>query len=303
MTVVERDSAQLLEPLRRELAALGCSPRDLRPYAAGLEFAAFRMSWNGADVVAKTPWTREIANDNDNQQDARDLLRQEAALLAFARSVGAPAPEVAFLHVDGDVDVLVTSHVPHDGSQPDADALASALVTLHSAPAPDITLVAQPGEFATVVAERLVRRAHVVEQLGATRLQLPPADELAAAIGGADGPPSVLHLDVRNDNVLTRQGRITALIDWTNALLGDPAMELARIAEYGSAPPGFFAAYEAQRAVGATRTRDLLYRLDTAVMLSVVMLSEAPNPRKAPTYVARATELAGLLRDSCPNWF
>ena len=86
------------------------------------------------------------------------------------------------------------------------------------------------------------------------------------------------------------------LIDWTNAVIGEPALELARIAEYGSAPPGFFEAYQARRPMRASGARELLYRLDAAVMLAVVFLSEAPDPEQAAPRVSRVSQLAEGLR-------
>jgi aminoglycoside phosphotransferase (APT) family kinase protein len=296
MTAVMRDAAALLEPIRQELAALGQPAANLRPFAAGLEFAAFAADLDGRPVVVKTPWTRYIANDNDPDQDARDLLRQEAALLRFARSAGVPAPEVALLHVGGAIDLLATDLLPSDWSQPSAEELAAILVRLHSAPPPADPLVAQPGALASVVAERVARRARVVEQISGVRLGLPPEPELEATIGAAEEPPSLLHLDLRKANLLTSAGRIIGLIDWTNALVGEPALELARIAEYGSAPPGFFEAYARRRPSPVAGVRELVYRLDTAVMLAVVFLSEAPDPATAVPQVARTRELAEALR-------
>jgi aminoglycoside phosphotransferase (APT) family kinase protein len=292
-----RDQTALLRLVEHELAALGGAVSEVRPFAAGLEFAVFAGSWGARRVVIKAPWTRRIANANDPDQDARDLIRQEAALLAFARSVGVPAPEVVLLHADGAVDLLVTELVPDDGSQPSAEQLAAALARLHEAPAPALRLVAQPGAFHETIAERTARRAGVVERLAGVRLGLPPAAELMALIGPVEDTPSLLHLDVREANVLTERGRITGLIDWTNSLIGDPALELARIAEYGSAPPDFLGAYARQRPVATGGARELIYRLDAAVMLAVVFLSEAPDEARARPQVARARELADTLRE------
>lgn len=295
MTMV-RDPTALLPSVVRELSALECSVTNLQPFAAGLEFAVFLASFGDRHVVIKTPWSRHIANANDPDQDARELLRQEALLLAFARSHGIPAPEVLLVHVDGAVDLLLAELIPSDRSEPSGEELAVTLAALHAAPPPALRLVAQTGAFSQTIAGRIARRSRVVEQISGTRLGLPPEDALEAAIGPANGPASLLHLDVRSANVLTRRGRIGGLIDWTNALTGDPALELARIAEYRSAPPIFFTDYARRRPTTTERAHDLIYRLDTAVMLAVVFLSEAPNRARAVPQVARASELARSLR-------
>jgi aminoglycoside phosphotransferase len=297
MTTILRNPNTLLEPVRRELSAVGFPVTCLSLFASGLEFAVFRGRRGPDHVVVKTPWQRHIANDNDADQDARDLLRQESALLQFARLIRIPTPEVCLLHVEGALDLLVTTLLPHDGSAPDGEELATILAALHSASPPAYPLVAQPGPFPAVVGERLGRRAGVVEKISGIRLGLPPSGELEAIIRASSAPASLLHLDVRPENVLVEKGRILGLVDWTNALVGDRALELARLAEYGTAPAGFAEAYQRRCPTATADALELIYRLDTAVMLAVVFLSEAPDRQQAAPRVARAGALAEALRD------
>lgn len=101
-------------------------------------------------------------------------------------------------------------------------------------------------------------------------------------------------MDMRPANLLTHRSAIAAVIDWSNALVGDPALELARIEEYGHLSSGFREGYG--EAVNAPRQIHLVYRLDTAIMLAVVFLSEAPNPGAARAQVDRVKELCARLR-------
>jgi aminoglycoside phosphotransferase (APT) family kinase protein len=50
-------------------------------------------------------------------------------------------------------------------------------------------------------------------------------------------------MDLRPENILVCAGRPAAILDWSNALAGDPALDLARTAEYGSLTPASLAAY------------------------------------------------------------
>jgi hypothetical protein len=83
--------------------------------------------------------------------------------------------------------------------------------------------------------------------------------------------------------------------------IGHPIADLRPFAEglesavYGSAPTGFFEGYERYRQVAAADAREFVYRLDTAVMLEVVFLSEAPDPNQAEPRVARVRELLRAL--------
>jgi aminoglycoside phosphotransferase (APT) family kinase protein len=90
---------------------------------------------------------------------------------------------------------------------------------------------------------------------------------------------------------LTRAGRIVALIDWSNAVVGPRALEFARVAEYGEEllGPDEVAALEA----GGSWATAL--RLDTAVMLAVVFLSEAPDPERAAPAIERVRSLTRQL--------
>ena len=92
----------------------------------------------------------------------------------------------------------------------------------------------------------------------------------------------LLHMDFRRANILAANGRISGVIDWSNALIGHPALELCRIAEYGELSSAFLVGYQEQRKYKVVhRPTELLCRLDTAIMLGVVFLSEAPDRAKA----------------------
>jgi aminoglycoside phosphotransferase (APT) family kinase protein len=102
----------------------------------------------------------------------------------------------------------------------------------------------------------------------------------------------LLHMDARPANLLTHKGHILGLVDWSNALIGDPALELARIAECGYLTPEFLQGYGvADPFAHLPKAVEVLYRLDTAIMLGVVFLSEAPNEALAQAQVTRIQAL------------
>ena len=111
---------------------------------------------------------------------------------------------------------------------------------------------------------------------------------------------SLLHLDIRPSNLICIGGRVQALIDWSNALIGDPRLELARLSEYAQVEENetdeaaFRAGYrEAGSGIAEETAADVLYRLDAAVMLALVFLSVVPKPALAPGQVKRV----GLLTE------
>ena len=50
----------------------------------------------------------------------------------------------------------------------------------------------------------------------------------AVRLRQAQGRPSILHLDYNPYNVAVEGDRISGLLDWTNARIGDPRADLAR---------------------------------------------------------------------------
>lgn len=263
----------------------------------GLDAAVFRAeSTTFDDVAVRVPWTRFISNQNDPQQDARELLIREQLLNNHMREHGVPAPRALALHLgDDDFDFLVSVYVPDDGSVGRPDALGALLRAIHGVPVTDDivrALTLGPGcgsDVATTLAGRVVKRLRVVRELSGKSLPAFSITALRAIVAGASYRPSVLHLDARRANLRVVDGEIQAILDWSNALLADPALELARVAEYGARDAAFDAGYGPLPT--APRALDVLYRLDTAVMLAVVFLSEAPDPVLARRQVARVEEL------------
>lgn len=64
-------------------------------------------------------------------------------------------------------------------------------------------------------------------------------ESLAAPVW--DGPPVWLHADIHEGNLLVRDGRVSAVIDWGGLGVGDPAAELN--AAWGFLPPSAISTY------------------------------------------------------------
>ena len=273
---------------------------DLRIAGAGLEFlVCFAESEKWGAVAIKTPWERWISNDNDPYIDARDILKQEATITTHLREHGVSLPAIYNLHLDDDgLDFLVAEFVENDESEPDMSEFGQLVRAIHNQPLPQVSLVAHNQKpLNTVLAERIARRLQVVANLAMVNFPCLPADEIEAVLDSyVVQRASLLHMDARPANLLTRQGNIFGLIDWSNALIGDAGLELARIAEYGHLDKAFLRGYgQVGGFTHLPKMVELIYRLDTAVMLAVVFLSEAPNPKLADVQVKRVMELCHLL--------
>ena len=183
--------------MQRELAALGVAVDDLRPFAAGLEFTAFRAVLDGRSVVVKTLEPVHRQRQRCRAGRARSVAAGigDAAVRTVRRRSRARGRSPACRRRGRSARHRVRSARRIASRRPRAGPRSWR--TLHSAAPPALPLVAQPGPIAEVVAERVMRRARVVEQLAGVRLALPPPSKLEAMIGSADSSRSLLHLDVR----------------------------------------------------------------------------------------------------------
>ena len=140
------------------------------------------------------------------------------------------------------------------------------------------------------IADRFTELAAFVAGLPAA----PPAGRLMAVLTPRPAG-RLLHLDVRASNLRCAGGAVRALLDWSNALTGDPALELGRLAEYALLPENGLD-YEAilagyRELVPVDPAAFWIYRLDAAVMLALLFSSEVPQAGLGPRAIDRLLEV------------
>jgi aminoglycoside phosphotransferase (APT) family kinase protein len=296
---MNRDAAlsSLLSALDAHYPGWGVSSATLA--GEGLEFKVYRAESPALGPIAiRVAPSRRVCNENDADIDTRALLEQEAALLRHARGLGLPVPRVHALHESEACDFLVREFLESDSLAPSPRRSGQILARLHRAAAPEgICLVAQ-GErgLEATLAERLSRRAAVVERRAGISLHLPGQESLERSLVWPGARRALLHMDFRPANLLSRGGEVVGVVDWSNALIGDPALELARIAEYGILDAEFLEGYGDRAPLDrAPPGVQALYRLDSAIMLAVVFLSEQPDEDAARRQIPRVIELARFV--------
>lgn len=292
--------ARLHERLARHYPEWGADTLSIAGY--GLNFLVYHAETRKYGPIAlRIPWAQTLINDTDGILDTRRLLRQEAALTTHVRVHGIPAPAIHALHLGEDgVDFLASEFVMGDGSVPDPHAFGRLMRAIHTLPPPEGTLI-EGGELPPHerLAARLSERATALERLTGEAFALLECQSLAAILAVRADQRALLHMDARPANFFTRRGEIVAIVDWGNALLGDPALELARIAESGHLDDGFLAGYGADPLGELSPPLATIYRLDTTVMLALVFLAEAPDPAAATALLARTRVLLALLAEQC----
>ena len=268
---------------------------DLHLVGNGLEFVVFRASHpvEGAVVLRVPVGERFQSNANDPHVDTRRLLRWEHDVAGYlaGHGIAVAAPLELVL---GEPDVLMSRYVPDDGTPFDPVELGSLLARLHRLPPPPASPVASEGRATEdLVPDRIVRRWQEIAELVPGFPPCMPRERLRAQLVRAPG--SLLHLDVRAANLRCVEGSVRALLDWSNAVVGDPALELARMAEFARLPENGIDFKGVLHGYGEAPDLDdpafAVYRLDAAVMLAVVFLSEAPDETLGAEWAGRALEL------------
>lgn len=194
---------------------------------------------------------------------------EEAAMLAALRAAGAPAPEP----LAADDNILALSVVENDGSLAWAD-LGKVLKNLHETCGTaygwhadyafgPVAIVNTPGIDwpAFWATHRLLNNAPYVGAAIARRLET-LAKDLPNRLPRTPAL-SLLHGDLWGGNVLTVQGKVSALID-PACYYGDGLVDVAMLQMFDSPPAAFFTAYGVDPAAQAEPLA--IYRLWPALV-------------------------------------
>lgn len=270
--------------------------RTLEAVGWGVASIVYRgVTRDGEQVAVKVPRQRWRPSENDGLVDSRWYLRREMTIYEFVRSHGVPTPEV--LHVEfgeDDFDYSICAFVETDETCPSGGELGDLLALIHDLPlSSDFRRSVAGSSMAKVLAERLTRRVGTLYDLTGVRVQVPPATQVEALLSGRCN--ALLHLDVRPENFLTRNGRCVAVIDWDNALIGDPALELVRMdifGDYAAIQSDALDRYDSIRGLPdpPEPVRDI-YALDTAVMLAILFAATAPDEDRVAREMTRIAML------------
>jgi aminoglycoside phosphotransferase (APT) family kinase protein len=298
------DESTLSPELADQIRSWGLTDPTL--VGKGYDFDVYRArAAGGSLVVLRVARRRFSHNAHDPWVDSRAQLEQEFVLADYLASAGYPVarPHRLALDVAG-TDVLVSDYVADDGGDLDNYALGRQLAQLHAVKPSNLRLVAslrlvaQEGlPFEVLIPTRLVRWWRELQRLVPEIPEMLPDAILHAALAQRRNARGLLHLDVRRPNLRCVGGHVRAFIDWSNAILGDPAFDLARIEEIarlpenGLDPDQVRAGYGQSAWWGVSDLVRLIYQLDAAVMLALLFTAEEPDSPRGPIAVERALRL------------
>ena len=241
------DLDRLRAHLDREVPGLVAGPLSGKVIAGGKSNLTYVVTdGTGSWVVRRPPLGHVLATAHD--------MPREYRVMTGLRDTAVPVPRTHLLCEDTEVlgaPFYVMEHVAGtpfrtldeisplgvEGIRKVADDLVTTLGHLHAVDPEDVGLgdFGRPSGFL----ERQVRRWS--KQLEASRSRDIPGiddlrDRLAASIP-EQSAPAIVHGDYRLDNVLvTEDARLTAVLDWEMATLGDPLVDLGLMLVYREQP-------------------------------------------------------------------
>lgn len=190
-----------------ETIAPGSRVERTWPLAGGVSSEVIAVAFVRTDGVGETVVVRRQRDHAWKPGEPGGIVR-EHALLVHLHAAGIPVPRPRLLRGDALVQDFVagTSELPADAAERMADVLAQ----IHGVDIeglPDVPAREDP--------------------VPALQGWLPAMTEAVAAREPSRGPARLLHGDFWPGNLLWRDGRIAAVLDWEDAAIGDPLSDLA----------------------------------------------------------------------------
>lgn len=274
----------------------------LKLTGAGTEFLFYSAHKGQQPEGYRIPRSLLFETANNPGVLALELQRKEMKLCMWATENGLPSSRPIDLIEQDDVPVLITEIINDDGSVISAGALGSLLADMHRLPPPEsVQSNLKHQRNYAYIAARMSLRYEKLRVKNSLPL-LPPRKRIDGILEESLHRSSLLHMDIRRQNIRSQHGQPLALFDWSNALIGAPDLEMARIEEYAAIAEngldysGILAGYlKSGGILNQSPMAWTLLRLDAALMLAGVFNSVAPDQTLEELFLARIRALLRTL--------
>lgn len=274
--------ATILSQEYKELAI-----QDLKVIGTGVQNIVFQGDSEKGSLAFRVPWEREVENINEDLFNSRISLQKEAELSKYCHSKGIPVPRIHGLHLSTELDFLISDCVYADRTPISACKIGELVSKLHSMPIDGLYYKQNIREpISKYIAERIVKRIEGFNTITDCKINLPNTKTIEYILSTADHVKCLLHMDIRAANLIGYNGEVKAIVDWDNALIGHPLLELMRIAETNEVSwDEFKDGYKNDSIFNVTpHIVSLFYRLDTAVMLANLFIAHLKIKDKGVFY-------------------
>lgn len=269
----------------------------VRHWREGADYAAYTVDTPDGRLVLRVPH-REIADTSyDGRVDFADLVRTEATVQRLLNDAGVPCPrliDVATRNNGQTWSWTLSEHIAHepvDELDPRLETRLGHIARAIHAIVPSSSELPRRESWEEFIADRTARRVDALGQ----RAALPPVSDVASLIrdavrGRARNADRLLHMDLRADNLCIRDAEIVAVLDYSNAVRGDPWLELGRLHAYGTLTDAFIDGYGPAAREALNTPALAAYALDTYAMLALLAVDELDDHDLHERMVAGAVE-------------
>ena len=252
-------------------------------------------------LIARTPWRLDESEGSLFPQEDVASLIKESTIAKHCYKHGLKVPRVIHLHLSEEISFLVSEYIPGDDSVISADDIGRLVSAIHNIPLEGLSIIDQNNRtLSNIVSERIGEKADSLNKIQSRNIAVPSIKEMETTLNMSNTPHSLLHLDIRTPNIIGYKGEIKAVIDWDNAFIGDPLMEIMRISETQEINLSEFQkGYRNDELIlSASQPIKLIYRLDTALMLAILFTSFIKDIEKGEYYLNRVDYLSKRLKKS-----
>ena len=263
---------------------------ELKFIGNGVNNAVFLAKEKDLGMLAfRTPWRAE-ENSNDLHVSGIRSLKKESIISEHCYSYNIPVPKVHKLYLSDEINFLVSDFVSGDHIEIPSFDIGQLTSKIHKIPLDNLSINGQHERtLSNIVSHRITERALSLTKLTNRNFVIPSSAELEAILNTSQTKNCLLHLDVRLPNLIGENGVIKGIIDWDNAFIGNPIMELMRISESKELnEEEFLKGYGDIEIIKNTdEIIQSIYRLDTALMLSILFISFINDSDKKDYYLQR----------------
>jgi len=267
---------------------------EIKLIGSGVINAVFQIKEKNLGILAvRTPWRPE-ENMMDKHSSGIISLKKEATIAEHGYKYHLPVPKVHKLYLSREINFLASDFILGDDKPISSVDIGKLVAMIHKTPLDGLSIIDQDQQsLSHIISQRIINRSQTLNELTNFKLILPNLDKLEAVLNTSQNEACLLHLDVRRPNLIGVDGVIKTIIDWDNAFIGDPILELMRISETQELnEEDFLKGYNNQGIIENTdKVIQFIYRLDTALMLSILFTSFVNDPKKKEYYYNRVHSL------------
>lgn len=267
---------------------------EIKLIGSGVINAVFQVKEKNLGLLAvRTPWRSE-ENMMDKHSSGILSLKKEAMIVEHCYNHHLPVPKIHKLYLSNDINFLISDFINGDDLPISSFDIGRLVAMIHKIPLNGLTIIdQQQRSLSQVISQRILTRFQTLKEWTNFNFVFPKLEDFEAVLNTSQNKSCLLHLDVRRPNLIGVEGSIKTIIDWDNAFIGDPILELMRIFETQELyEEDFLKGYNNQRIIENTdKVIQFIYRLDTALMLSILFTSFVNDPKKKEYYYNRVQSL------------